>query len=224
MKIRSPHFLFLITSLILGVSLQSCAPVFSDLQSARTVGHNRAEITGSYSSVNYAEDGESDDIQNHTGFQVAYGVSEKTDLRFRYERIWFKEGEFDDGVSIWGLGPKFSISPKKVAFYIPIGNAFGEDNNDNWQLQPTFLFTLPLANDNIDLTLAPKYILTFCDECSDALAFNLGASFGQLDRWALRLEYGLMYSTQEFGEGHYSHLSFGASYTIGKRKNSLSND
>jgi hypothetical protein len=203
------------TLVLAAMLISACSPVFNEMQSARTVGAGRVEATGNFSSVNYASDGESEQIQNQAGLQMAYGVSDKVDLRARYERIWSED--LDEGVNVWGIGPKFSLIEKRIAFYMPIGNAIG-DYDDNWQLHPTFLITIPLAKDQVEFTIAPKYLLTFCSDCDDGLAINFGLALGQLSNWALRLEYGLLYNTQEFGDGHYNHLSLGVSCVFGKGK------
>ncbi len=206
---------YVLLLLITSMTYQNCAPVFSELQSARTVGKNRVEFTPSYSSVAFSEDGESDGIQNHIGLQVAYGISEKLDIRFRYELIWLKDDEFSNNVSIMGIGPKYSVIQNKLAFYLPIGRAFGEDTDDTWQLHPTVLFTIPALEDKIDITISSKYLVTLCKSCDDYISFNFGAAFSNdLNKWAIRPEYGLLFNPGE--SGHFSQFSLGFSVSFGK--------
>ena len=204
--------------LIIPIVLQGCAPVFSELQSARTVGKNRVEFTPSYSSVSFAADGEREKMQKHVGIQVAYGISDKIDIRVRYERAWEEGGDIkEDGISIGAIGPKFNLLEDRVAFYIPIGRAFGEYTEETWQIHPTFLFTIPAVPDKIDITFAPKYLISFCEGCENLLAINLGLSFSDdLNRWAIRPEYGMLFNPGE--EGHFSQFSIGVSYAFGKDK------
>jgi len=82
MKYRLTYSCLLIITFVF--FCQSCVPVSSELQSARTVGEGNIEITPSYSSTNISIDQESENVQSHLGFQAAYGLSEKLDIRFRY--------------------------------------------------------------------------------------------------------------------------------------------
>jgi hypothetical protein len=213
-KIRSTNYLGFI--LLISIVLQGCAPVFSELQSARTVGKNRVEFTPSYSSVNFAADGERDKMQKHIGLQAAYGISDKVDIRVRYERAWEAEGSIkENGISIGAIGAKFSLIEDKIAFYLPIGRAFGEDTEDTWQMHPTFIFTMPVVAEKIDVTIAPKYLISFCEGCENLLAINLGLSLSDdLTRWAIRPEYGMLFNPGE--EGHFNQFSIGVSYTFGQ--------
>ena len=130
---------------------QGCAPVFSELQSAKMLKKGQTEVTGNYSAVSFSNDGESDKIQNHVGFQLASGISNKANLRFRFESISL----VDDGNSsgdlprfyLLGGGPKFGNKKGNIAVYLPVGFAFGEDIDisETWQLHPTLLFTAPIS-------------------------------------------------------------------------------
>lgn len=196
------------------IGLSSCAPVFSDLQSARTAGQGNVELTPSFSTVNFSSDGESDHVQNHVGLQAAYGVTDKFDLRLRYEAIWLGE-ELDDGtVNVLGLGAKYNFIEDILSLYVPIGTGFGDEveTNDSWQMQPTLLVTLPAVQDKLDITLAPKYLLTFCEGCDDLFALNFGMAFGDLNNWAVRPEYGMLFNPGE--DGYYGQFSIGLSYTF----------
>ena len=207
--------LFASAMIAIALLCTNCAPVFSDLQSARTVGENNIEATPSYSSVNYGEDGESEKLQNHFGLQLAYGLTEKVDIRARYERIWFKDGEISDGIDIIGLGPKFSIVPDRLALFVPIGRAVGEDTEDTWEVQPTILATFSPIENQVDITLAPKVIIPLCSQCETMAAVNIGAAFGKdVRRLSIRPEYGILFRPGE--SGHYSQFSIGVSAMLSK--------
>jgi hypothetical protein len=130
-----------------GCFLVSCAPLFSDLQSARLVGKKQFEVTPGYSSVGFAADKSSKQgVANYLGFQFAYGLSENVDLRFRFEHSWIKksfEDESENGVSynVVAFGPKINLVRNRVALFLPVGTTAGL----TIQFQPTFLFTIPLT-------------------------------------------------------------------------------
>jgi len=203
------------TVVLSGLLFQGCAPVFSELQSARLVGKNNLELTPAYSTVSASSEGETAGLQNELGLVAAYGVTPKMDFRMRYHYVWLKDDDFSANVNILAFGPKISLLENKIALSLPAGVAFGEGVMDSWEFQPSLLFTLPAVDNKLDVTLAPKYIFTFCEECDDYFAINFGLAFSNdLSSWAIRPEYGLLY---DFGEeGHIGQFSIGISKTIGK--------
>lgn len=201
------------------ISSQSCAPVFSEMQTARLAGAKHIELTPYYSSTatgNKNEDVDYTTVQKHLGLQVAYGLLPEVDIRFRYENIWESGGKFGDGISLIGFGPKVSFIKDKLAMSLPIGTAVGDGVTDSWQFQPSLLGTLPVIKDKIDFTVAPKFVVQFCDECDNFFAVNTGLSFSKdLSKWALRTEYGRLFYGKE--QGGASHFSVGFSVNLGKR-------
>jgi hypothetical protein len=190
-----------------------CAPVSSDLQSARLAGTGRIEITPGATANTLHSDGESEGVQNHFGLQVATGISERIDLRFRYERIEL-DGEESSSLNGLGVGPKFSIVPDRLALNLPIGFAFGgevDEASETFQFHPTVLGTLSLTP-WLEMTGAAKAIIPLNQDDSDVLtAFNLGLGLGpDLARWVVRPEVGFVFNPGE--EGYYRHLSLGFTY------------
>lgn len=202
--------------LIVLVGTQSCAPVFSELQSARMAGAGQVELTPHYSTTSVAEGGDSEGIQNHLGLQLAVGVSPKVDLRFRYENIWLKESGILDGLSLIGFGPKFSLIQDRLALYTPFGTAVGDGVTDSWQFQPTVFLTLPVVPQKLDFTVAPKLVVQFCDDCDSYFAFNTGLAISSdITRWAFRPEFGLLFGGDN---STASHFSFGISFNVSRPK------
>lgn len=71
----------LFTIAMLAVINWSCAPVFSDIQSARLAGKGNFEATPHFTTASFTSDSETDHVQNHFGLQVAYGISDRFDVR-----------------------------------------------------------------------------------------------------------------------------------------------
>lgn len=113
-----------------------------------------------------------------------------------------------------GIGPKYSLLQNRIALYVPVGRAFGEEDLDeSWQMHPTLLLTQPLLKDKIDLYLAPKYLITFCDECDDLFAVNAGLALSNnISSWSIKPEYGMLFNYGE--KGFFSHFSIGFSKTF----------
>lgn len=210
-------------TVILVSIINSCAPVFSDLQSARTAGKGGVEVTPSYSSVSMNSDGSTEAVQNHFGVQAAYGITPKIDLRLRYEFIGFKDEEWRDELGnfhIWGFGPKFNLLPDKISLFVPVGGILNTEDSDgsNLELQPTVLLTYPMFNNMIDLNLSAKYII-FLSDGGDGnwIAVNFGLALGKdVTNFAIRPEYGILFSPGD--EGSYRHFSIGLTKHFGRKK------
>jgi hypothetical protein len=206
--------LFVITCFLFFVLvfLAGCAPIFSDLQSAKLVGKGEYEVTPGFSTVSFSNEGNTEHIQNHFGLQAAYGVHDNVDLRLRFERVTV-DTERDEslGANVLGFGPKIGLAKDNAALYLPIGFAFGEDVEDistTWEFHPTLLFTLPVGN-NFEFNPSAKALIPLNRENADVLvAFNIGAGISSdLSKWVIRPEYGLLFNPGE--DGYYSQFSIG---------------
>ena len=196
-------------ALVSGVLTPGCAPVFSDFQSAKLVGRDRVEVTPSYSSVSLSgTDG--GHVQNEYGLQLATGVLDRVDLRARYVRV--------EGVNVLGFGPKISLVKDKVALAVPVGFAFGKDvdSGKSWAVHPTVLLTAPV-NSHVELNASAKGLIPVSSGGGDRLfAVNVGAGFGNLEKWAIRPEVGLLFDPGK--SGHYTQLGVGLTLFAGKNK------
>ncbi len=220
---QSNHELFLVNftgslwNLLLAIYLcfcYGCVPVFSELQSARTVGKGNVELTPSFSSIDIVDEGDHDELQHQLGLQVAYGVTSRFDVRMRYEYIWFYDQSVNDkGTHVLGIGPKYSLLENYIAVAMPVGTAFGEDSDELWELHPTLLLTWPVLKNKIDVNASSKYMITFCGTCDDPIAINLGLSLStNVTRWSIRPEYGILFIPGD--EGYFSQFSLGFSAII----------
>ena len=208
-------------ALLPALVVSACAPVFSDLQSAKLVGQGRVEVTPGFSSVSRSSgtcescdpgtEGSSDSthVQNHAGIQLATGVHEKVDLRLRYEHVWVEDG---GATNVLGFGPKVQLFRDHAALYVPVGFAFGGgiESSQSWQVHPTLLLGAQV-HPSVELNGSVKYLVPLHEEGGDnLLAFNLGVGLGPSSgRWALRPEYGWLIDPGE--DGHYSQFSIGLS-------------
>ena len=190
----------------------SCAPVFSDLQSAKMVGKGNWEATPNFTTTSWTDEGETDHIQNHFGAQFGYGISNRIDLRARYEFISVPDDEEPIKANVFGIGPKFSIIKDRIAAYIPIGFAFGGDVDgiDEFEVQPTLLFTIPVGK-YIEINPSAKGIIGDEFYC----AFNLGLGLStNLDKYVIRPEYGIFLNPGE--SGRYGQFSIGTTIYFSK--------
>lgn len=195
--------------LVVSIFLTGCAAPFSDLQSARTVGRNRVEVTPSISAVSFASEGETEHVQNHYGVQAAYGLGNSLDFRVRFERIAL-EGESRDPFDALGFGPKIGIVKDIIAINLPFGLALNDDieTSDSWQFHPTILFT-PISGKGFEINTSAKALIPLSSEDSDTLiALNVGAGVStNMDKWSIRPEIGFLINPGE--EGYFIHASIG---------------
>jgi hypothetical protein len=192
--------------------LSGCAPVFSDLQSAKLVGKGEYEFTPSVTEINFSNEGESEKIQTHMGLQAAYGLFEDTDIRIRYERITMDLDGPDEWVcNVIGIGPKIELTKDRSAFYLPVGFAYGDniaETSKTWEIHPTLLFTIPMG-DNLEINPSAKALMPLSSDNSDILfALNLGAGLStDHDKWVIRPEFGYLFNPDS--DGHFNHFSIG---------------
>jgi hypothetical protein len=193
---------------VLAGMVSACAPVFSDLQSAKLVGKGNVELTPSASTVTFSDEDETEHAQTHLGVQVAAGVSDHVDLRARYERVTAE----DEGINVVGFGPKVRLVKDHVAAYLPVGFAFGSDleSDKTWAFHPTLLLTAQ-PHRLVEVTGSAKYMVPLDEEAGDnLLAFNAGLGLGSdAGRWTLRPEVGILLNPGE--DGHFMQYSLGLS-------------
>jgi hypothetical protein len=201
----------------LGCFLTACAPLFSDMQGARLLGKKEFEITPGYSSVGIVDEDYNEGVNNFLGVQAGYGLSDKVELRFRFEHSWLKKSfseeeadTKDNSFNVIAFGPKISLLKDRAALYLPIGLAA----SNLLEFQPTFLFTIPVIENKIDLNPSVKHIMNLCDGCWQPLAaFNVGlAVSSDISKWAIRPEYGVLYNLS--APGHFQNFSIGLSLNM----------
>lgn len=206
-------------TLVLGALIGgACAPPFSELHSARLVGPGRVEITPSYSEVHFSGENGNRTLQTHMGVQLATGIAERADVRFRLERISLSDGDGTTDVFVVGGGPKLEMETDRLAFYLPMGFAFGNgiDPGETLQAHPTILLTVPLVR-GLDVTGSTKARVGINSDPYLAVAFNLGLGIGQnLGPFVVRPEVGMLLTPG--AEAPVRHFSLAVAYTGGTRR------
>ena len=102
MKVNLPILLLL----YLLLTLTGCVTIFSDFQSAETLGEGNFEITPAASGVGLTDDGDSERLQSNYGVQIGVGVADGVDARFRLEipTIYDEPSSFGDFI-VLAAGP-----------------------------------------------------------------------------------------------------------------------
>ena len=220
------HIPLFITPLL---TLFNCAPITSDMHSAKTVGKGGIEITLNSGTLDY-EDAESSmsEVQDNLGAHVAYGLGEKFDIRGRFETVKINGvedlGEPVDDVTLLSLGLKYGLFKDKFAIFLPYDiyyNSEGESGPKT--LAPTIIYTKTIR-DAFELSPSAKIILQMDADMDDDpwLAFNFGLGINpgillkkvELEKVVLRAENGILFTTDSEGEAWYTHATSGLSYQI----------
>lgn len=199
---------------IIGMTLlTSCATIYTEFQSAKTLGEGNSEITPTVSGIWYSFEEESGYAQTNVGLQYANGLTDRVDVRFRYEMV-FPDG-LDSGIgdiNVFAIAPKVSLLEDQLAYNMPIGFAFGEDieTNETVEIHPTMIFTQDLS-DQVELNLSGKYIIPLDSDRDNLVAFNV--SFGGLLNSAIiRPSAGILLNPGE--EGIFFDVGLGLSVPL----------
>jgi hypothetical protein len=207
--------LLLSIAAIPAIFLFSCAtvaPVNTSYERAATLGKGGLELAGSYSHYSFSGDGESTPTNNNYGAKVGYGISNKMDVKLRYEKlvpVGLEEGSKFKANYISFI-PKYSIVDKKLAFLLPLSrynfkdaSEAGETFKDhNYSIAPQFIGTFTNKTNKADLSFSLKGDLLINSEGDNdfLLGFSGGAGFSSnLDKWAIRPEVGYLFKPGETG-------------------------
>jgi len=193
--------------LILLIFVSGCvsmAPVNSAFESARTLEKGEFEFMGNYSSYYLRGEDENDEkvtekVNNDYGFRFGFGISNKMDLKLRYERLLPVLQEDKDelnGLNYFAIAPRYGFIKDKLTGGLDVGvytYTYKEDgsSDQSFFLSPKFMYTYPV-NEKFDLTLYTKLDIFLSDGFTLwGLTANCGIS-SDLSKWALRPEIGMM--------------------------------
>ena len=221
-----------------------CAPVFNEFQSADTVGDKNTLVTPYFSeSTAIPDDSDSDassiEANSTVGLRIARGISDKSDIHLKLEKI-DGNGGYISG-SIFSLGYKHflykdTVNNYRASFYLPITyatrnieeNAFidideGSSTNQSYiLLEPTMIASSKLHR-LFDLNVSAKFIQKIAgddlgeDINESGLAFNIsgGITLPELGGISIIPEYGILFWDQD----KFTHTGLGISLDLSKFKN-----
>ena len=211
--------------------LFSCAsmlPVNSAYDKAKTLGKGNVELSGHVTSYVSHQYGRVDFIERHMGLRAGLGLSERFDLKLRYEHMNFSSN-FDGQLrqaNCLSIVPKYALVPEKLALLVPFSNYYytskaeGEPYKSTIRsIAPQIIYTYTTNNNKCDFSVSLKsdYLFTtrHKNEADFFMGTGLGAGFSKdLDRWAIRPEIGL--STKD-GQLYWNY-GVGFQYVLTKRK------
>tara|TARA_B100000945_G_scaffold294836_1_gene271869 strand:- start:19 stop:705 length:687 start_codon:yes stop_codon:yes gene_type:complete len=221
---------FSLFTVIFLVSLD-CAPITSDMQSAKTTGKGGIELTVNTGSLDYDDsDGNSmSEAQDNFGAHIAYGLGHKVDIRGRFENInvnslnsLAESGEEVD-ITLFSIGIKYGVIKDKLALYLPYDIYYSDGESGPETLAPTLIYTKTFK-EGFEVNPSAKWIMPMNEETDSdpGLAINLGLGVNpgsllkkvEFERTMLRAEYGLYLPIDSEGDAWFSHTTFGLTYRI----------
>lgn len=175
--------------------------------------------------------GESKSLNNNFGFRVGYGISDKVDIKFRYERLKPTNDldyENSNSVNYFSLIPKFALIPDKFSLLIPISHYSANAETDPRgeiieeaysfsSVSPHLIYTITNVKNTIDFTPGLKADIILAGDGGGVLfGATLGAGFStDLNKWAIRPEIGAL---SIGGGGAFISYGIGLQMMINKRR------
>jgi len=235
------HF---INSILFIFIFYGCAPVFNEFQGADTVGNKNTLITPYFSeSKALPDDSDSDissiDANSTIGLRVAHGISDKSDIHLKLEKI-DGNGGYISG-SIFSLGYKHflykdTVNNYRASFYFPISYASRnieendlidiDEGSSEYQsyvlIEPTIIASSKLHK-LFDLNVSTKFIQKIAgDDLGDdtneyGLAFNFsgGITLPEFKGISIIPEYGILF----WDNDKFTHTGVGMSVDLSRFKN-----
>jgi hypothetical protein len=191
--------------LLLGASSCGVIPVNNHFETAGTLKKGNMEMTGgisAYTNGLLKDDAASAKTISGTaniGARFGIGLSDKADIKFRYERMVYANLEDFKSMSYYSVIPKFALTANEFSLMIPMSiyrykDSYwsAETSSTMASIAPQFLYTFTSPQKKTDLTIGVKGDLLFGDT-GGALLFggSIGAGFSKdLTKWAIRPEIG----------------------------------
>ena len=209
----------------------NCAPITSDMQSAKTSGKGGVELTVNTGSLDYddSEGNSMSEVQDNFGAHIAYGLGDKLDIRGRFENINVnglnsldESGEEVD-ITLYSIGIKYGVIKDKLALYLPYDIYYSDGESGPETLAPTVIYTKTFK-EAFEVNPSVKWIMPMNEETDSdpGLAINLGFGVNpgsllkkvEFERAMLRAEYGLYLPIDSEGDAWFSHATFGLTYRL----------
>jgi hypothetical protein len=176
------------------------------------------QVTTGYSALGLSFDGEREGYLKSLDFQLGYGISRRVSIVARYEKSWYANQMFEQtAANFLFIGPEIMLKENWISLYVPFGTRFLKEVEDDKysEITPTLNFSLPLGS-KVYFNPAVELGFVFCEDCTEApfLGLNLGLGARPSERLSFFAEYGLTYSTEDFGEGHFYSINGGIAYLM----------
>jgi hypothetical protein len=217
---------FLLLVFFLFMASCSFVPVTNHYEKAATLKKGGLEFSGNFTGNGITGGGEAENINNNYGFRAGVGVSDRMDLKVRYEKLSPSKSMKEDfkGASYISVIPKFALVPNKLSLLVPVSHYSykelwdGEETKNTLNsIAPQVIYTLTNQKNKIDFTMGLKGDFLFGGDGGGVIfGATAGAGFSSdLDKWAIRPEVGASF----LGGGAFLSYGVGLQLLIPRKKN-----
>ena len=201
-EIRFVMFVLLVTAM---TSCVSMLPVNNHYEKAGTLQQGNFEVSGHITRYDVRHFERTEASNRNFGFRAGYGLSDRWDLKLRYERMKFTP-HFDNRLVAahhFSLTPKFAVVPEYFSLLLGLGNYYTNVNSSGNEyrqtirsISPQMIFSITNRKKQLDLSMSGKLDFLFesggAQESNAVFGATMGAGFSRdLRRWAIRPEIGL---------------------------------
>lgn len=231
MNFQKTTFFLLCISLLL-IQNACFIPINNNFETAKTLKKNEIEIQGSASHAHsIPKESKEPLFSSSFGGQIGYGLTDKFDLKIRYEKIltgvvtdelsFFAKlfpTENAYGVNYIAITGKYSLIENKLAVMLPLSYYYIADEYRLYALSPTIIKTHEI-NEYMDLSYSGA-IKLFTD--TEYVQFGTGVNIGiglnnASNKWSVRPEIGLQYVHDD---GFAYNMGIGFQYRFNVRNSS----
>jgi hypothetical protein len=218
----------LITGIISLSSCTSLLPVNNSYEKAGTLQEGNVEFSGHVTKYDVKHFGRNETSNRNFGIRAGYGVSDRFDLKLRYEHLAFTpnfDGKVTSGDYV-SIIPKVAAVPEKLSFMLPVGYYFMTEKIEGRyykkrvsSITPQMVFTLTNRKKKMDFSFSSKMDFLFDlenGENDSFLGMSLGAGFStDLRKWSIRPEIGISTNAED---ATYFSYGIGLQWVLPKRK------
>lgn len=208
-------------SFTLSMHGQITAPNFEGAKNLKT---GQIEMALTFNPEYTLYSGDIEKLFHSYGVFTRIGVHNQIDIKFTYNRLLV--GEYDDGLNVIQISPKFSSKNGVVAFRVPFGIMFekyeangGKEFATWFTLSPRIIITA-VSKKSFELNFIPMSETYFYSGGGNStfVGLNIGMGFSSnFNIWSIRPELGTSFNVRDFSGSLWS-FGFSASYVIDWKK------
>ena len=185
-------------TLLASVVVMVASGCVSSYQTARIVDPGKTRVSTAASHVQIDEGSDDSDGLEAVDLLVDHGIGRQVEVGLRYTNYAAGSG----GANVLTIGPKFALVKDRIAFTIPVGVVWTNDDGDGgadigvYVLHPSVIGSAPISP-NSELSGSLGFLVVVPDEGDSDSETYFGGSVGirmstDLDAWAFHPEIGFM--------------------------------
>lgn len=202
--------------LIIYVNILS-AQLFNTFDRANALGKGKAEVATTFSHTSTYFDGEYENGDNFYGVRAGFGINKNWSIKTRWEHYRIKIVEdVTATTNVFSVIPLYTLNNNRISLGMPLGTIITEVLNfteRTFFISPQFTYTYPFSK-SFDVGGTTRFIIPFENGSESIISLNTGCGISRdLNKWAVRPEFGFAFSPGDDGLVFNSGIAF--SYNFG---------